>query len=129
MTRWEYIFCINFSDHCMFPPDIDLCWYRIPKEEGWQPILLRQARQWAYVKLQIFLKNQHGRLAAAILILCVVATATIPRGSETGRCQELKMRLTTRLIRMLFRHFRQHSSGNNNTISREQNSPKTKALR
>ncbi|MBG0860210.1 MAG: preprotein translocase subunit SecG [Bacteroidales bacterium] len=32
-----------------------------------------------------FLEKSTWTLAAAILILCVVATATIPRGSETGR--------------------------------------------
>ncbi len=32
-----------------------------------------------------FLEKSTWTLAAAILILCVVATATIPRGSESGR--------------------------------------------
>lgn len=32
-----------------------------------------------------FLEKSTWTLAAAILILCVVATASIPRGSETGR--------------------------------------------
>src|SRR5674536_362320 len=48
-----------------------------------------------------FLEKSTWTLAAAILILCVVATASIPRGTVSGRSR-IEMRLKILLIRVQF---------------------------
>ena len=52
-----------------------------------------------------FLEKSTWTLAGAILILCVVATATIPRGISRKVVQGLRIRFRMLLIRMQFLHF------------------------
>ena len=69
-----------------------------------------------------FLEKSTWTLAGAIFILCVVATATIPRGADCRHVQGLRIRYRMLLIRMQFQHFRlQFLLPYNNSCSSQDN--------